>query len=56
MPVNITGGNKLISANVPITVTFVPSPMNIAAKNNYNVEVYWPAGSSSIMVSMTEIT
>jgi uncharacterized protein (UPF0333 family) len=56
MPVNITGGNKLISANVPITVTFVPSPMNIAAKNNYNAEVYWPTGSSSIMVNMTEIT
>ncbi len=56
IPVNITGGNKLISANVPIPVTFVPNPMNIAAKNNYNVYVYWPSGTGPIMVNMTQIT
>ena len=56
MPVNVTGGNKLISANVPTNITFNQAPMNIVAKNNYNVEVYWPTGTSPIMVNMSIIT
>ena len=53
MPVNITGGNKLIKANVPYTVTFAPSPVSINAKTNYNATVTWPPVSNSIIVSMT---
>src|ERR1035438_3788240 len=51
MPVPLyTGSNKVIDANVPITVSFT-SP-NIVNKTNYNATVTWPIGTNTINVAM----
>ncbi len=45
-----SGGNKLISSNVP-------TPVNInggtVVKGNYNAEITWPTGTSPIIVTLT---
>jgi uncharacterized protein (UPF0333 family) len=47
------GPNKVIDANVPITVTLNGgSSFNVKNKTNYNATVTWPIGTSAINVAM----
>ncbi|MDD3984849.1 MAG: hypothetical protein PHY59_02930 [Methanobacterium sp.] len=45
-----SGGNKLISSNVPIPV-FINN--GAVVRGNYNVEVTWTSGTSPITVTLT---
>ncbi|WP_048190738.1 hypothetical protein [Methanobacterium sp. SMA-27] len=45
-----SGGNKLISSNVPIAVTITGGTVG---KGNYNAQVAWASGTSPITVTLT---
>jgi uncharacterized protein (UPF0333 family) len=45
-----SGGNKLISSNVPIAVTIAGGTVG---KGNYNAQVAWASGTSPITVTLT---